>query len=223
MQQTALNTIAIGVFLLTIISLISPILHISPLIPTAITVFVMGLTTVDTFSWQNRGATLFLSFLAGKEQRERVLHHEAGHFITAYYLGIPIVGYTLTPWEGIKQGFSGMGGVVFDFELIEQKNSSELPLFLDRFATVLMAGIAAEKIIYGNAEGGSEDREKLQQTLKTFDFSGENYQIKERRSQLQATNLIRRNQEAYLTLVEAMRERKSVEDCCKILSNDIAA
>jgi hypothetical protein len=220
MQQTALNTIAIGVFLLTIISLISPILQISPLIPTAVTVFIMGLATVDTFSWQNRGATLFLSFLAGKEQRERVLHHEAGHFIAAYYLGIPIVGYTLTPWEGIKQGFSGMGGVVFDFDSIEQKNSSELPLFLDRFATVLMAGIAAEKIIYGNAEGGIEDREKLQQTLKTFDFYGENYQIKERRSQLQATNLIQRNRETYLTLVEAMRERKSVEDCCKILSRD---
>jgi hypothetical protein len=220
MQQTALNTIAIGVFILTIISLISPIFQISPLIPTALTIFIMGLATVDTFSWQNRGATLFLSLLAGKKQKERVLHHEAGHFIAAYYLGIPIISYTLTPWEGIKQGLSGVGGVVFDFEPIEQKTSSELPLFLDRFSTVLMAGIAAEKIIYGNAEGGAEDREKLQQTFKTFDFSGENYQIKERRSQLQATNLIQRNQEAYLNLVEAMKERKSVEDCCKILSSD---
>jgi ATP-dependent Zn protease len=219
MQQTALNTIAIGVFILTISSLVSPLFQISPIIPAAITVVIMGLATVDTFRWENRGATLLLSFLAGQKQKERVLHHEAGHFLAAYFLGIPVIGYTLTAWEGIKQGFLGIGGVVFDFDLTDKKSSVEISLLVDRFSTVLMAGIAAETIVYGNVEGSIDDREKLQKTLNSLGFSAENYQQKERRSQLQATNLIQSNRESYDALVTAMRERKSVEDCYEIVQN----
>jgi ATP-dependent Zn protease len=219
MQQTALNTIAIGVFTLTISSLVSPLLRISPTIPAVVVLGIMGLVTLDTLGWQNRGATLLLSFLAGKKQKERVLHHEAGHFLAAYFLGVPILGYTLTAWEGIKQGQMGMGGVVFDFDLTDKRSSSEMPLFVDRFSTVLMAGIAAETIVYGSVEGGIEDRDKLRQTLNLLGFSAENGQQKERWSQLQATNLIQRNRESYQALVMAMKERKSVEDCYAIVQS----
>ncbi len=219
MQQTALNTIAIGIFILTISSLVSPLFQLSPIIPAAVTVAIMGLATVDTFRWENRGATLLLSFLAGQKQKERVLHHEAGHFLAAYFLGIPVVSYTLTAWEGIKQGLSGIGGVVFDFDVTDKKSSVEISLLVDRFSTVLMAGIAAETIVYGSVEGDRDDRDKLQKTLNSLGFSAENYQQKERRSQLQATNLIQSNRESYDALVTAMRERKSVEDCYAIVQN----
>jgi hypothetical protein len=221
MQQISLNIIAIGVFILTVTSLVSPIFQISPTLPAVVTLGIMGLATIDTFGWQNRGTTLLLSFLGGKKQKERVLHHEAGHFLAAYFLGIPILGYTLTPWQGIEKNFTGIGGVIFDFDLT-QKSIAEIPLSIDRFTTVLMAGIAAEAIVYGEAEGGREDRDKLNQTLTALGFSTGNCQQKERWAQLQANNLIQRNMDAYRVLVEAMREGKSVEDCYESVQKEIA-
>ena len=38
-------------------------------------------------------------------------------------------------------------------------------LTLERFCTVWMAGIAAEKLVYGDSQGGAEDRQQLVQAL----------------------------------------------------------
>jgi Zn-dependent protease len=217
MQQTALNLIAIGVFVISISTLFAPIFHISPTIPAAVTIGILGLATVDTLGWQNRGVTLLLDTLAGNQQRKRVLHHEAGHFLAAYFLGVPILGYTLTAWEAIKQGETGAGGVVFDFDAVTRQSKDEIPLAIDRFCTVLMAGVAAEVKIYGSETGGAADREKLRQTLDSLGFSPEFSQQKQRWAQLQAANLIERNQDSYQALVVAMQERKSVAECCEIV------
>ncbi|NES85454.1 MAG: hypothetical protein F6K10_30840 [Moorea sp. SIO2B7] len=93
----------------------------------------------------------------------------------------------------------------------------EMRLILDRFCTVWMAGIAAETLIYGNAEGGEEDRQKIRQALKVAGFPESGYQQKESWAKLQATNLLKENQSSYEALVKAMKARASVEDCCSIL------
>jgi hypothetical protein len=134
MQQTALNIIAIGVFTMTLSCLLGPILNISPTIPAMATLGIMGLATVDTLSWNNRGVTLLLDVFSTPQQRQRVIHHEAGHFLTAYFLGIPVTGYSLTAWEALKQGQSGRGGVAFDTQELTTKpiNFEEMRLTLDR-------------------------------------------------------------------------------------------
>ena len=110
MPQTALNLIAIGVFLMTMTSLLGPIFHIPPVVPAALTFGILSLATADTLSWNSRGVSLLLDLFASGEQRQRIINHEAGHFLTAYFLGIPITGYTLTAWEVLKQGQLGRGG-----------------------------------------------------------------------------------------------------------------
>ena len=77
MQQTALNLIAIGVFLMTMTSLLGGIFHISPFVPAGITVFIMGLTTIDTLQLQGRGMMLFLDLFTPEAERQRVVCHEA--------------------------------------------------------------------------------------------------------------------------------------------------
>ena len=215
MQQTALNLVAIAIFTMTFSSLLSPLFHISPFVPAAATFSLMGLATVDTLSWEGKGVTLLLDIFASPQQRQRVIHHEAGHFLTAYFLGIPITGYTLTAWEALKKGKQGVGGVEFDTRALREKplNLGEMRLTLERFCTVWMAGIAAENLVYSNAEGGGEDRSKVRTVLNMGGFPETVYQQKERWAQLQASNLIEKHQKAYEALVAAMEERASVEEC----------
>jgi hypothetical protein len=128
MEQTALNLIAITVFSITLSVFVTPLLSISPFVPALATLSLLGLVTVDTLTFNNRGVTLLLDALSPSKHRQRVIHHEAGHFLTAYILGIPIAGYSLTAWEAFRQGQEGVGGVQFELADLEQK-SRTLPIF----------------------------------------------------------------------------------------------
>lgn len=219
MPQTALNLIAIGVFLMTMTSLLGPIFQIPPVVPAALTFGILGLATADTLSWNSRGVSLLLDLFASPEQRQRIINHEAGHFLAAYFLGIPITGYTLTAWEVMQQGRLGRGGVSFDTRSLtaETFEFENMRLTLERFCTVWMAGIAAEKIIYGNSQGGAEDRQQLKQALIMAGLPEIGFGQKERWAQLQATNLLKRHQESYEALVKAMTQRASVAECYAVI------
>ncbi|MFB8788497.1 MAG: ATP-dependent Zn protease [Potamolinea sp.] len=221
MQQTALNLIAIGIFVMTFSALLSPILNISPAIPAVTTLAVLSIATFDSFRLQGKGATLLLDWLAGvrSEHRDRIIRHEAGHFLVAYFLGIPITGYTLTAWEAFKQSQPGLGGVTFDTQTLSSETLpvGEMRLNLERFCTVWMAGIAAEKLIYGSAEGGVEDRQKLTEALISLGRPASESQIKERWAIRQAQSLIEQNLASYEALIVAMKQRASVADCCMVI------
>lgn len=216
MPQSALNLVAIGIFTMTVSCLLGPIFNISPWIPATGAFGILGLATVDTLTWNSRGVSLLLDLFASAEQRQRIIHHEAGHFLTAYFLGIPITGYTLTAWEVLQQGQFGRGGVSFDTETLTVKpfHLEEMRLTLDRFCTVWMAGIAAEKIVYEDAQGGIEDRQQLRTALNLAGLPEAAFGQKERWGQIQAKTLIERNQKSYDALVAAMTKRASVEECC---------
>ena len=219
MDQTSLNLVAIAVFAMTLSALLSPVLNISPFIPAATTFAMLGLATVDSFSWEGKGLTLFLDLFTSSEERQRIIHHEAVHFLAAYCLGIPITGYTLTAWETFRQGEkAGIGGVQLDFSLLsDQEKISKNPLIIERTFTVLMAGIAAEKVIYNNVEGGEEDKQNLRELIRILGLSADIYQQKENWALLQAKNLLIRHQTAYEGLVKLMKKRASVEECQELI------
>lgn len=224
MQQTALNLTAIGVFTITMLSVLSPILQISPTIPAGITFSILTLATIDTLGWESRGITILLDWLSPQSHRERVLHHEAGHFLVAYLLSIPVNGYTLTAWEAWKQKQLGLGGVIFNTEKLDKMsyNKDSTNLLLERFCTVWMAGIAAEKLVYGNAEGGKEDKQKIQQMLMSAGFSAVMCRQKQRFAFQQATELLTKNQDCYQALVQAMEKRASVLECYQVIKESFS-
>lgn len=219
MQPISLNFIAIGIFAMTLFALLAPMFNISVVFPAAATFAVMGILTVDTLAWNNRAVTLFLDLFSTPQQRERVLYHEAGHFLSAYFLGIPIQGYSLTAWEAFRQQQPGKGGVQFDTTALEQAGTepNQLNLMLDRFCTVWCAGMAAEKLYYGNIEGGADDRAQLQTVLNDLGYPQNQRQKKEEWAKLQAKSLLERHQQAYEALVKVMRQRASVETCEQII------
>jgi hypothetical protein len=222
MSRTALNLTAISIFFITLSTLLGPLVHLSPAIPALATFTVLAIVTLDSFSWQGKGGTIFLDWIAGfsPEHRDRIIHHEAGHFLAAYLLEIPVTGYTLTAWEAWRQGQPGQGGVTFeDVELAEQLAMGKIGTQkLDRYCTIWMAGMAAEALVFNNAEGGVDDRSKLKQVLANLGFSESVSQQKQRFYLLQAKNLLQENWSLYQVLVKAMEKRASVGDCQKAIA-----
>jgi hypothetical protein len=76
-----------------------------------------------------------------------------------------------------------------------------------------MAGVAAETLVYGSAEGGSEDRQKIAALWVQLGRSPREAQMKQRWATLQAKTLIETHRPAYEALVEAMAERSPVAEC----------
>lgn len=217
MSQTALNLVAISIFLITLSTLLGPFIHLSPTVPALATFTILGIATLDSFGLQGKGGTIFLDWIAGfsPEHRDRIVHHEAGHFLVAYLLDIPVTNYTLSAWEAWKQGQVGQGGVTFDdAELATQLEVGKISAqMLDRYCTIWMAGIAAETLAFDNAEGGADDKNKLAGVLTVLGFSEFICQQKQRFHALQAKNLLQENWTSYQALVKAMQQRASVADC----------
>lgn len=210
-QKISFNLVAICVFGMTLSSLVAPLFQVSSTIPIAIIFAIVVGATLDSFFFKSTAATLILDTIAGTsgEYRQRILHHEAGHFLVAHLLEIPITGYTLSAWESIRQGQAAQGGVTFAPPPPEISAG-----LLQNYCTVWMAGIAAEKSLYDRAEGGVEDRQKVRGVLFLAGKQQQEIVNQENLATLQAKSLIQNHWTAYQSLVTAMESRQSVADCC---------
>jgi hypothetical protein len=225
MRQTSLNIIAIGIFVVTMSSLFGPIFNVSPFYIAIATFSVLVLATIDTLGWQGQVSMMIVDLVAGtsSERRDRIICHEAGHFLVAYLLEIPISGYALSAWEAFRQGQSAQGGVRFDDQnLTAQLHKGVISnQLVDRYCTVWMAGIAAENLVYGNAEGGAEDRTKITAILRQLKRPGES-KLKQSWASLQARSLLDNHLSAYEALVKAMKERASVSNCYQVIKQHLS-
>ena len=211
-RQISLNLVAICVFGMTISSLVLPLLEVSSTIPIAIIFAIVVITTVDGLFFNSIVATLIIDAIASRSPtyRQRILHHEAGHFLVAHLLDIPITGYTLSAWESLQAGQSALGGTSFAPPPAEI--SAQL---LQNYCTVWMAGIAAENSIYDRAEGGSDDRQKLRGVLFLSGKQQQEIVTQENLATLRAKTLIQNHWEAYQALVIAMGDKTAVAQCCQ--------
>ncbi|MGB3787525.1 MAG: ATP-dependent Zn protease [Phormidesmis sp.] len=221
MNPTTLNLLAVSVFAFTMLSLVGPLFDISAGAVAIALTAVTGVIAIDRFGAQGKGGNILVDLVSrqSSEYRQRILHHEAGHFLIAYLLDIPVLSYTLSAWEATKAGLPGLGGVVLDTTAVEGELASGAlsAQQVNRYCILWMAGIAAETQIYGNAEGGEDDQMKLkllwQQTQRTA--AAADTQI--RWSLLQAQTLLEKQKDAYTALVKAMSERASVEECLQAI------
>jgi hypothetical protein len=220
MSQLSLNLVAVSVFLMTMSALLGPLVHLSPVVPAVVTAGVLGLAAVDTFSWQGNGAAMMLDWLAGWSgaYRDRVVQHEAGHFLVAHSLQIPVTDYSLNAWDAFRKGLPGQGGVQFDTRELdaELQQNTLSALLLDRYCTIWMAGAAAEQLIYQDIQGGRDDIQKLRFTLSQLRFSGTAMDQKERWAALQAKTILQENWDTFEQLVVAMQRRAPVSECWQL-------
>lgn len=225
MSQTALNLTAISIFVVTLSTLLGPLFNLSPTIPALATFSLLGLATLDNFGFQGKGGNLVLDWFASfsPQHRDRIIRHEAGHFLVAHLLGIPVTGYTLSAWEALKQKQPGLGGVSFDDrELASQLEKGTLSAqMLERYCTLWMAGGVAEDLVYGNTEGGADDLQKIRTVLTPLNFSANAQEQKQRFAALQARTLLQNNWSAYEALVDTMQQRADLGECYRAIKQEI--
>lgn len=141
--------------------------------------------------------------------KRRIVVHEAGHLLVAYLMGCPIRGVILDPVVAMQMGVQGQAGTQF----WDQKMESEIAegrlsgSSFDRYSMVLFAGIAAEALVYGEAEGGEND-ENLFRSISVLlepPLSVAQMSNQARWSVLQSYNLLKWHKAAHRAAVEALQ------------------
>jgi len=180
--------------------------------------------------WSNGIAWETLVLQAQPNLKERALYHEAGHFLVAYLLGYPVSRYFLTPLQSLKTGFVDKGSTVF-FTKDEWSRKRLGGLHpsneeVNQLSVILMAGIAAELLMFGDVQGGSADEKMLASLFKngwvpSGSISDEPISDQTRWALIEALKLLQLNLTAFLSLAKAMRKQKGVAECILKYENEL--
>ncbi|KAH7683550.1 FtsH protease domain-like protein [Dioscorea alata] len=148
------------------------------------------------------------------DYQERIARHEAAHFLVAYLIGLPILGYSLDIGkEHVNLIDEGLQKMIYGGQLDNKE--------LDRLAVVSMAGLAAEGLKYDKVVGQSADLFSLQRFINRSkpQISKEQQQNLTRWAVLFAASLLKNNTVAHEALMSAMSKKASVLDCIKAIEN----
>ncbi|XP_077240594.1 stress regulated protein isoform X1 [Tasmannia lanceolata] len=196
-----------------------------------ILMFSLGLLflwSLDLVSFGGGVASLVLDTIGhtlSKKYRDRVVQHEAGHFLIAYLLGVLPKGYTLSSLEALRKegSLNVQAGTSFvDFEFLEEVNAGKVSAkMLNRFSCIALAGVATEYLLFGCAEGGLADIDKLDRLLKGLGFTQKKADSQVRWAVLNIILILRRHEGARSKLAEAMSLGSSVGLCIDTIEKTI--
>ncbi|EOA21154.1 hypothetical protein CARUB_v10001500mg [Capsella rubella] len=188
----------------------------------------MFLWTLDLVSYSGGIGSLVLDTVGhtfSQRYHNRIVQHEAGHFLVAYLVGILPRGYTLSSLEALqKEGSLNIqaGSAFVDYEFLEEVNSGKVSAtMLNRFSCIALAGVATEYLLYGYAEGGLDDISKLDGLVKSLGFTQKKADSQVRWSVLNTILLLRRHEIARNKLAQAMSKGESVGSCIQIIEDSI--
>lgn len=165
----------------------------------------------------------------------KITRHEAGHFLCSYILGCPLEGYVLSAWAALQDPRFGSRGVsagtsFFDPELSKQVETSKITRsVVDRYSIIVMAGIAAEAVNFGRADGGSGDEMALIAFLSSLNggapsqsepvWNDLTIRNQARWGALQAVLILREYKECYEALVDAFERGATLGECIYAIEN----
>ncbi|GJV19362.1 ATP-dependent zinc metalloprotease [Tanacetum coccineum] len=146
--------------------------------------------------------------------KRRILVHEAGHLLVAYLMGCPIRGVILDPIVAMQMGIQGQAGTQFwDENLQNELAEGRLTgIAFDRYCMVLFGGIAAEALVYGEAEGGENDENLFRSICLLLEppLSVAKMSNQARWSVLQSYNLLKWHKHAHQAAVKALESGGSL-------------
>ncbi|KAK9074995.1 hypothetical protein SSX86_003314 [Deinandra increscens subsp. villosa] len=175
-------------------------------------------------------------------QHKQVVHHEAGHFLVGYLLGVLPKQYKFSSMED-KIADASVKFVGFEFltelEDVVLSNSGHqvrhtlsfyaqpinasclLRSVLSKLACVLVGGLVAEHLTFGNSIGHHRDVEKLYRVLNWLQYTEDEANILTRWAVLNTLTILNRHREARLALVEAMSQGRSIGICIDLIEGNL--
>ncbi|CAM8926037.1 unnamed protein product [Rhodiola kirilowii] len=189
---------------------------------------VLFLWTLDSVSFNGGFSSLILDTIGhtvSRKYHDRVIQHEAGHFLVAYLMGILPKQYTLSSLEAFqKEGsLNVQAGTAFvDVELVEEVNAGKVTAtMLNKFSCVALAGVATEYLLYGQAEGGLADIKQLDAFLTSLGFTQKKADSQVRWAVLNTILILRRHEVVRGKLSKAMSQRKSIGRCIHVIEESV--
>ncbi|DBA76843.1 TPA: hypothetical protein ACH3X2_008858 [Trebouxia sp. C0005] len=155
-----------------------------------------------------------LAFVIGRfaqvfpDYRERVLRHEAAHFLAGYLMRVPVTGYSLD----IGKAHTDFAEAKLQQRLVERKLSDEE---INQLAVVAMAGATAEAMNYDQVQGQVADLTDLQRILQRSEqkLSNAQQQNMTRWAVYSAATMLTKYKKEYQALQIAMQQRASIDKC----------
>jgi len=189
-DNTALSA-GLAVLTVSLAAVFGPFLGISPGWTTVLTAFALGALSLDAARLGGRGGHLLAEALpGGKARLRRVARHEAGHALVAQAEGLEVRRVLVGSLAALQAGLACGGSTEFD-----PPATARLPLDdLRRWSRVLLAGMAAEDLLYGESVGGADDRALLG---RLWGLSGQDVataQLEQRRARREVGQWLRQHQ-----------------------------
>ncbi|KAI3926804.1 hypothetical protein MKW92_003993 [Papaver armeniacum] len=168
--------------------------------------------------------------------------HEAGHFLTAYLLGVLPKGYIIPSLEAMRNNESVGGRVDFiGFEFLssvrrmtslkDKSNAGKVSLMenrvqvssrnYNRLSCVALGGLTAECLSFGYSEGSFNDVEQIETLFKSLGFSQAEIDSQIKWSVLNTLSMLSRHYNAILKLAAAMSSRKSIGFCIETIESSL--
>jgi len=154
--------------------------------------------------------------LVSKEFRQRLVYHEAGHLLVGYCMGIPVAEY--------QANDAILNAVQFfppEDEIAGRLTHEEV----DRLCAVSMAGVVAEAMRCRDAVGGFADLSQLQgfvsRASPRLDDRGQQERV--RWGCVTAYTVLKRNEQTFDALADAMMRGASVPECVELIETTIEA
>ncbi|ESQ30785.1 hypothetical protein EUTSA_v10011505mg [Eutrema salsugineum] len=166
---------------------------------------VLGLAFMDSLLLGGTGLAQISCYWP--PHKRRIIVHEAGHLLVAYLMGCPIRGVILDPIVAMQMGVQGQAGTQFWDQKMENEIAEGRLSGSSFDSMVLFAGIAAEALVYGEAEGGEND-ENLFRSISVLlepPLSVAQMSNQARWSVLQSYNLLKWHKAAHRAAVEALQ------------------
>ena len=154
---------------------------------------------------QSQASTLDLS--------DRILYHEAGHFLAGYLCGVPVVSYDVT---GDRDA-----GTTIVLDISEtstmQENVQAIRDKAGNLLVVSMAGMVAETLRFGDSKGGAEDLLFATEVLRLLRVPNEEKEGSLRWAVLKALVLLRIHRDALDRVADTMRSTLPVAACIRAI------
>jgi hypothetical protein len=170
----------------------------------------------------------------------RVAAHEAGHFLIAFLVGLLPRGYTLSSaaaWgaavreRGLAAALAGItrpaaqaGTRLCDAGFRGEVTTGKIrAATVDAAVCVALAGVTAEYLGFGSAEGGLDDVAQLDGLLRALGFSQAKADSQIRWAVLNDAALLRRYAPTHAALAAAMERGAGVGECVAVIEGQLDA